>query len=149
MKIGNNQEKQDVNRIKVQINEIKDDIIVCSHITSGYKVKAFIKKDMQLEKNQVVLLEFRRSPSGGGGGYIVVDELMETIDANVLEAQHIISNNMMYTSLILENTKTGKRMHSVVTSSNELFRYTNVIMTGDRVKLRINNGNIVSIDDIR
>lgn len=147
MKIGSNQEKPDVTKIKVQINDIKDDMIYCSHVVSGYKIKAFIKKDMHLEKNQVVLLEFRRGPSGGGG-YIVVDELMETVEAEVLGAQHMIANNMMYTSIILQNLQTGKRMHSLVPSNNALFRYTNVIMTGDRVRIKLNNGNIVSIDGI-
>lgn len=133
----------DNKRMKVQIRKIYDDTIECKHITSNYQVKAFINKDMKFEVGQVVLVEYRRT--AGGGGYIVVDDLMEEIEAVVLEAQHIISNNMMFTSLILQNPKTGQRIHSLVPSTNKLFSSTNIIITGDNVKLRINNGNLFSI----
>lgn len=131
------------NKIKVQIKKINDDSIECRHITSNYVVKAFITKGMKFEIGQVVQLEYRTN--SGGSGYVVVDDLMEEIEANVLEAQHIISNGMMYTSLILENPDNKQRIHSLVPSTNNLFSNTSIIITGDKVKLKINNGNLFSI----
>lgn len=143
MRLLNNASK-DTSKIRGQIKKINEDTIECVHTTSNYKVMAYIKSDMKLEIGQVVLLEYRKGP--GGGGYIVADSLMEEITATVLEAQHIISNNMMFTSLIMENPETHKRMHSLVPSNNNLFSDTSVIITGDKVKLRINNGNLFSIN---
>ena len=131
------------NKIKVQIKKINDDSIECRHITSNYAVKAFITRGMKFEIGQVVQLEYRTN--SGGSGYVVVDDLMEEIEANVLEAQHIISNGMMYTSLILENPDNKQRIHSLVPSTNNLFSNTSIIITGDKVKLKINNGNLFSI----
>jgi hypothetical protein len=136
-------EARDNSRIKVQIKKISDDILECRHITSNYSIRAFAPKGNRLEVGQVVQLEYRRA--SGGGGYIVVDELMEEMEANVLEAQHIISNGMMYTSLILENPANKQRIHSLVPSTNKLFSSTNIIITGDKVKMKINNGNLFSI----
>ena len=134
---------KDANKIKVQIKKINDDTIECRHITSNYNIRAFVQKEHNLEIGQVVQLEYRRT--SGGGGYIVVDDLMEEIEANVLEAQHIISNGMMYTSLILENPDTKQRIHSLVPSTNKLFSSTSIIITGDIVRMKINNGNLFSI----
>ena len=134
---------KDTNKIKVQIKKITDDMIECRHITSNYSVKAFAAKDMKLEVGQVVMLEYRRN--AGGGGYVIIDGLMEELEANVLEAQHIISNGMMYTSLILENPTNKQRIHSLVPSTNKLFSSTSIIITGDVVKMRVNNGNLFSI----
>jgi len=134
---------KDANRIKVQIKKINDDTIECRHITSNYNIRAFVQKGHNLEIGQVVQLEYRRT--SGGGGYIIVDDLMEEIEANVLEAQHIISNGMMYTSLILENPDTKQRIHSLVPSTNKLFSSTSIIITGDIVRMKINNGNLFSI----
>jgi len=131
------------NKIKVEILEINGDTIRCKHPTSGYEMQALIKSDMKLQVGQVVVLEYRKDLYNGR--YIVFDELMEEIDATVLEAQHIISEGKMYTSLILENSTTKQRLHSLVPSNNTLFGNTSIIITGDKVKLRINNGNLFSI----
>lgn len=144
MKMGNQQ--AETTRITVRVKEIRDDSIVCNHVSSGYRVKAFINKDTKLVVGQVVLLEYKRGAAGSG--YVVVDELMEEVEADVLEAQHIINNGMMYTSLILENPITHRRMHSLVPSNNQLFCSTNVVIAGDHVKLKMNNGNIFSIEII-
>ena len=141
---GTNNSSSEVNRIKAQVRKIKGDIIECKHITSNYPVKAFITKDMKFEIGQIVLLEFRRN--AGGGGYIVIDDLMEVIKAEVLEAQHIINNGMMYTSLILRNPETNQRMHSLVPNTDKLFGSTSIVITGDVVTLRINNGILFSIE---
>lgn len=142
MKSQNNN-MQNKNQIKAQIKKILDDMIECTHITSNFKVKAYIKRGMSFEIGQVVLLEYRTSSSGSG--YIVLDPLMEEIEATVIEAQHIIDNGMMYTSLIMENPLTKERMHSLVPSTNKLFGNTSIIITGDKVKMRVNNGNLFSI----
>lgn len=134
---------QDQGRIKVQITGIQGDIAKCKHIMSSLTVKAYIKKGMELEIGQVVILEYRRNQNGGG--YIIADELIDELEVNVLEAQHIISDGNMYTSLIFENPVTNKRMHSLVPSSNKLFGSTNIIVKGDKIKLKINNGNVFSI----
>ena len=139
-----NNNNSDVNRIKAQVRRIKSDYIECKHLTSNYTVKAFITKEMKFEIGQVVLLEFRRN--AGGGGYIVIDDLMEVIKAEVLEAQHIINNGMMYTSLILRNPDTNQRMHSLVPNTDKLFSNTSIVITGDVVTLRINNGSLFSLE---
>jgi hypothetical protein len=136
---------EETSKIKVQIKEIYDETIVCKHVMSGYRIVAFKKYDWKLEVGQIVLLEYKRSNSGGG--YVVVDDLMTEIDANVLEAHHIIADGMLYTSLIMENPETHQRMHSLVPSSNNLFGDTSIIITGDKIKMKINNGNIFSISN--
>lgn len=134
----------ETNKIKIQIMKISDDTVEGKHISSNVVVKALITKKMDLEIGQVVLLEFKRNENGGQ--YIVRDALMEEIDADVLDAQHIISDGVMYTSIIIQNPSTRKRMHSLVPSSNKLFCSTSVIITGDKVKVRINNGSLFSIN---
>lgn len=133
----------DSSRIKVQIKKIVGDTIECKHITSNFQVRAFYRRDMQLVEGQVVLVEFRKSANGGG--YVVVDDLMEEIDAKVLEAQHLIADGMMYTSIIVESFDSKKRMHSLVPSSNKLFSETSIIIKDDIVKIRINNGTLFNI----
>lgn len=129
--------------IKVQIRKVLDETIECKHITSNFQIKAFYRNDMHLSEGQVVLVEFRKTANGGG--YIVIDDLMEEIDAKVLEAQHLIADGLMYTSIIAEILDTRKRMHSLVSSSNKLFSETSIIIKGDTVKLRINNGALFNI----
>lgn len=134
---------KDSNKIKVQVKKILDDVIECRHVTSNFQVKAFTNRNMRIEVGQVVLLEYRKN--SGGGGYVVIDELMEEIEVKVIDAQHIISDGMMYTSVIMENPSTHQRLHSLVPSTNKLFSSTSIIVTGDTVKLKINNGNLFSI----
>lgn len=143
MRPNENLVEENQGRLKVQIVAIQGDIAKCKHILSSFSVKAFIKRGMNIEVGQVVILEYRRNQSGGG--YIIVDELMEEIEVNVLDSQHIISDGNMYTSLIFENPVTHKRMHSLVPSSTKLFSSTNIIIKGDTIKLRINNGNVFNI----
>lgn len=144
MKANENMMEPQERRIRVQITAIQGDIAKCKHIMSAFTVKAYIRKDMKLEEGQVVILEYRRNQNGGG--YIIADELIDEIEVNVLDAQHIISDGVMYISLIFENPITHKRMHSLVPSSNKLFGSTNIIIKGDKIKLKINNGNVFSID---
>ena len=143
MRPNENLVEENQGRLKVQIVAIQGDIAKCKHILSSFSVKAFIKRGMNIEVGQVVILEYRRNQSGGG--YIIVDGLMEEIEVNVLDSQHIISDGNMYTSLIFENPVTHKRMHSLVPSSTKLFSSTNIIIKGDTIKLRINNGNVFNI----
>ena len=100
------------NKIRVEILEIQGDVIKCKHLTSGFDVTAYIKNNIKVEVGQIVLLEYRKNVRNGG--YIVFDTLMEELDAIVLEAHHIISEGVMYTSLILENPNTKQRIHSLV-----------------------------------
>ena len=129
--------------IKVQIENISGNKIECIHISSGLKVKAIKREEMNLNVGQVVILEFRGNTKNSG--YIVVDDLIEEMDAIVLEAQHIISDGILYTSTILENTITKRRMYSLIPSYEKLFNITNVIIKGDKVKIRVNNGQIFDI----
>jgi hypothetical protein len=145
MKI-NSTNSEEISKIKVKIKEIHNDTIVCNHLASGYRVVAYIKDNMHFFVGQVVMLEFKRSSNGGG--YIVADDLMEEIYANVLEAQHVVSDGMMYTSLVLENPDTKQRMYSLVPSSNSLFEYTSIIVKGDKVKLMVNNGTVFTVETL-
>ena len=130
-------------RIKAVIKKLYGDTVECEHLTSHYKIKAFYKHDMDIVEGQVVLLEFRETHSGSG--YIVIDDLMEELDATVLEAQHLIADGMMYTSIIMESVEKKKRMHSLVPSNNKLIAETSIIMKGDMVRIRINNGVLFGI----
>ena len=143
MRLVNKSQTLETSKILAQVKDIRADYIECKHLTSGVKIRAFITKNMQFELGQVVLLEFRTSSSGSG--YIVVDELMEELVADVLEAQHIISNGMMYTSLILENPLNRQRLHSLIPNTNSLFSSANVIIKGDKVNIKLNNGNLFGI----
>ena len=131
------------NKIKVKVLEINGEVLKCKHVTSGIEVKAYIKSNVTVEIGQVILLEFRKSYHTGE--YIVFDPLLTEMSATVLEAQHIINNNVMYTSLILENPDTKQRMHSLVPSNSKLFGNTSIIIKGDKLKLKINDGNLFSI----
>lgn len=143
MRLVNKSQTLETSKILAQVKEIRAEYIECKHLTSGVKIKAFITKDMKFEFGQVVLVEFRNSSSGSG--YIVVDELMEELTVDVLEAQHIISKGMMYTSLILENPNNKQRLHSLIPNTNSLFSSANVIIKGDKVRIKLNNGNLFSI----
>lgn len=140
MKQKNNKNTE---KIKVVVKKVSDDTIMCKHITSNYDIKAYITRNMHIEVGQVILLEYR--VNNGGGGYIVADPLVEEVNAKVLEAQHIISDGNLYTSVILENLETHNRIHSMLSDKNELFASTNILITGDTVKMKINNGKLFSI----
>lgn len=131
-------------KIRVKIENISGNKVECSHINSGFKVKATIKEGMDLCVGQIVVLEYTSNQRTSG--YIVVDDLIEELDVEVLEAHHIISDGVMYTSIIIENPITKSRMHSLIPSYEKLFSSTNVIIKGDKLKIKINNGNIFSID---
>lgn len=133
----------DNKRITVQIKKIDNDMITCKHVTSGYQVVASIDKFKCLEIGQIVIVEYQHK--NGSGGYVVVDNLVVEMDAVVLEAQHLIYNGMMYNSLIIESLDTHKRMHSLVPSYTKIFNDTSIIIRGDKIKIKINNGNIFSI----
>ena len=137
--------KDGTNKIRVKVLEINGETIKCKHLTSGFEVQAYIIDSVKLELGQVIILEFRRTEHNYNGGYIVFDTLMEEVEAQVLNAQHIIADGLLYTSLILENTKTKQRLHSLVPSTDKLFSDTCVVITGDIVKVKINNGIPFSI----
>lgn len=137
-------------KIKVRIVNIKSDkykgdTYICTHVGSNFKVQAKCnKKDMGLEIGQIVMIEYDKRYSGGG--YVVVDDLSEEMDAEVLYVDHIISEGNMYTSLIIRNPKTNRRMHSLVSNNNKLFSSsTCTIIPGDVIRLKINNGEIFKI----
>ena len=131
-------------KIMVQIENIQGTKLDCKHITSGFKIKATMKEGMHVEVGQIVVIEF--TGNNRNSGYIVVDDLIDELDVTVLEAHHIISDGVMYTSIIFENPITRARMHSLIPSYENLFSATNVIIRGDHVKVKINNGKIFSID---
>lgn len=139
----NNDTPEQGNKIKVVIKAIKGDIIVCKHLTSGMEVNAYIKQGVHVDIGQEVILEYKKKLYNGG--YIIYDTLMEEIEAIVLDAQKIINDGVLYTSLVIENTSNKKRLHSLVDSNDKLFGDTSVIVTGDMVKVKINNGRIFSI----
>ena len=131
--------------VKVRINNISGESLECAQVATNAKVRAsYDSQKMQLDVGQVVLLEYRKR--NGEYGYIVVDDLAEIVESKVLEAQHIISEGLMYTSLIVENPKTKQRIHSLIPNTNKLFSSsTSTIIRGDIVRIKINNGNIFSI----
>lgn len=142
MKIARGVEKK-VTSIKVRILKITDNYVECRHEASGVSIRVIGIDKEDVELGQIIEVEYKNTATGGG--YILKDLLMENIQAKVLKAQHIIADNTMYTSLILENAKTQKRMHSLVPNTNKLFSDTSIIITGDTVTLKINNGMLFSI----
>ena len=127
--------KDGTNKIRVKVLEISGETLKCRHLTSGFEVTAYLTSNVKIELGQVLLLEFRKTSYNYNGGYIVFDTLMEEMDAKVLNAQHIIADGMLYTSLILENVNTKQRLHSLVPSTDKLFSDTSVLIVGDTVKL--------------
>lgn len=147
MKILNNsQDKQKIRSvIRVRVNSIVGNTLECSHLISNFKIRATFDAGMNIEQEQVVLVEYVNKADKSKSGYIVIDDLSEEIEANVLEAQHIISDGIMYTSLICEHTVTRARIHSLVPNFSRLFLSTNIIVRGDRVIIKLNNGEIFNI----
>ena len=129
--------------IRVKVNEIKNGILECTHVVSNIKIKAFYKDEMDIEVGQIVMVEY--TSNNKKAGYVVTDDLADNIEAKVLEAQHILANGVLYTSLIIENTENKQRMHSLIPSYNSLFSKTNIIISGDVVNIKVNNGEIFNI----
>ena len=136
--------KKSENLIKVKITNIKGNMLECAQLMSNFKVSAKCPEDMDLEVGQTVMIKMVNNREYKG--YIVEDSLTEEVEAEVLDVQHIISDGVMYISLIVMNPVTKKRMHSLVPSTDRLFcKSTNVIIKGDIVTLKINNGVILNI----
>ena len=132
-------------RIKVQITDI-DELnheIKCNHIASKLGITAYNPDNLSIEVNQVVMVEYRKT--NNGGRYVIVDNLIEEMIANVLEVQHIIDGDKMYVSLIFENPETGERMHSLIQSTMELFKQSVIITSHDKVRLKLNDDSLFSI----
>lgn len=146
MKLSRNDEAGKTKSIiRVCINAIHGDILECTHIISNFKVKAFYKEEMNLEVGQIVIVEYVNKADKNKSGYIVIDSLSEEIEARVLDAQHLICDGVMYTSLICEHMVTRARIHSLIPNYNRLFLQTNIIVKGDLVVIKINNGEIFNI----
>jgi hypothetical protein len=140
-------------KIKVKVVSIGDDgHLECSHVTSRLKYGAICPKHMAVDIGQIVVIEFKSSGFKKIKGtpvessYVVVDTLMDEVTATVLKAQHLVSDGRIYTSIILENIETKKRLHSLIDNTNKLFNdSTSTLIEGDNVKLFINNGEIFKI----
>lgn len=147
MKLSRNDENNKPKSIiRVCINSINGDILDCTHIISNFRVKAFYKEEMKLEPGQIVVVEYVAKADKGKSGYVVIDDLSEEIEARVLDAQHIIYDGIMYTSLVCEHMVTRARIHSLIPNYNRLFLKTNIIVKDDIVVIKINNGEIFNIN---
>ena len=143
MKLNKSIGSKSSSTIRVKVNEIKNGILECTHVVSNIKIKAFYKEEMDIEVGQIVMVEY--TSNNKKAGYVVTDDLADNIEAKVLEAQHILANGVLYTSLIIENTENKQRMHSLIPSYNSLFSKTNIIISGDVVNIKVNNGEIFNI----
>lgn len=97
------------------------------------------------------MIEIAYKDTGYVTGYVIVDTLMETVEAQVLEVQHIIAEGKMFSSVIFEDTTNHRRMHSLVSSNNKLFRYSSILIKDDIVTIKLNNGElfqIVSVENL-
>lgn len=148
MKLTNKDTSHSSSKIKVRINEIDEEekTVECSHVISGFKIVAFFKDGMKLEVGQIVTLEYRHNQSCSG--YIVVDEMIEDIDGEVLETHHIISDGVLYISIIIKSLSTNIRMHYLIASNSvtNIFDSASIIVVGDRVNVKVNNGEIFTIE---
>lgn len=146
MKVNKNSESPNRNstKIKVRVLRVAGDIVECKHEASNRTVRAFIGEHIrELSPGQIIEVEY--SSNNAASGYVVYDDLIEIVEAEVLEAHHIIANGIMYTSIILENSKTHKRLHSLVQSTERMFQDTSILIKGDIVKLRLNNGVLFNV----
>ena len=69
----------------------------------------------------------------------------------MLEVQHIIAEGKMFSSVIFEDTATHRRMHSLVSNNNKLFKYSSILIKNDIVTIKLNNGElfqIVSVENL-
>lgn len=97
------------------------------------------------------MIEIAYKSTGYVTGYVIVDTLMETVEAKVLEVQHIIAEGKMFSSVIFEDTATHRRMHSLVSNNNKLFKYSSILIKNDIVTIKLNNGElfqIVSVENL-
>lgn len=139
--------------IKVKVvAKNQDGTLDCSHITSNYKYKVQCKDIDSIEIGQIVMIAQKGTAmnimkSNEKAQYSVVDTMIEKVSATVLSSQHIMSEKVMYTSVIFKNDITGKRMHSIIDNTNRLFsECTSTLIAGDKVELTVNNGTIFKID---
>lgn len=144
--------KSNNKNIKVKVvAKNQDGTIDCSHITSNYKYKALCKDINSVEIGQIVMISQKGTAmnimkSNEKAQYSVVDTMVEKVRATVLSSQHIMSEKVMYTSVIFRNIETNKRMHSIIDNTSKLFsECTSTLITGDNVELTINNGVIFKI----
>jgi len=132
-------------KLKVRVFKINGDMVECKHEASNRSIKAYAGRlANELSIGQVI--EVTYSLDNDGGGYTVSNSLVEEIEAIILDAQHIIANGIMFTSIIVENPKTHKRLHSLVSSSERMFNNTSILIKGDIVNLRLNNGILFNIE---
>lgn len=138
--------------IKVKVvAKNQDGTLDCSHITSNYKYKVMCKDMQSIEIGQIVMIAQKGTAinimkNNERAQYYVVDTMVEKVSATVLNSQHIMSEKVMYTSIILENDVTNKRMHSIIDNTSKLFsECTSTLIAGDKVELTINNGVIFKI----
>lgn len=138
--------KSSADRIKVQVKEVQYELnfVDCMQLVSGIKVRAVLPKGVKVVTGQIVYVEYKKDENNSF--YVVTDTLLERVEAVVLKAHHLISDGVMYTSIIMKNKKTGKRMHSVIPNSARLFDQTNILITGDNVIIEMNNGDIFNIN---
>lgn len=138
--------------IKVKVvAKNQDGTLDCSHITSNYKYKVLCKDINSVEIGQIVMIAQKGTAlnimkSNEKAQYSVTDTMIEKVNATVLSSQHIMSEKVMYTSVIFQNDVTNKRMHSIIDNTNKLFsECTSTLIAGDKVELTINNGVIFKI----
>lgn len=136
-RVNNNAEQ-----VKVRIVKISAETIDCRHLSSDLEIKAFYKSGMDLSIGQIVLLRFKRSEAGSA--YIVDDPLINYIYGDVLEAHHFIQEDMLFTSVIIQ-VQNKKRMHSLAASNTKIFGETSILVKGDKVKIKQNDGMIFGI----
>jgi len=138
--------------IKVKVvAKNQDGTIDCAHITSNTKYKVLCDNVNGVELGQIVLIAQKGTAmnimkSNNKAQYSVVDTMIEKVNATVLSSQHIMSEKVMYTSVIFQNDDNNKRMHSIIDNTNKLFsECTSTLIAGDKVELTVNNGVIFRI----
>lgn len=147
-------------RIKVQIKDIDTATgeYSCNHLSSNRKIVAINPSKFDVEVGQVVMADFQRNNTGGY--YIISDPLLEVIEAEIKQAQHIIApdarqdkmvncGERMYVSLVIEEPKTQQRMLSIIKNTDRLFNQASLIVTGDRVKITMNDDNVYGLHYIK
>ena len=132
------------NKLKVKVVEIDNKTLKCKHLASGYELQAINRNNEPVQVGQTIMVEYRKEVLGGK--YVLFDNLMEEMRVKVLDSQHLLSNDRMYVSVIMENEKTKQRIHSLIQSGSDLFASTSIIVTGDILNIKINNGALFSID---
>lgn len=133
--------------VKITSIDKKERTVECI-CTNGLKIKiSYPRGGADLHVGQYIGVVYRTK--GYVEGYTLVDTLMETVDMRVIDVQRMVHKDVMYVSIVFEDRHNqSRRMFSCVRSGSSNFPNASVLVIGDYVKVRVNNGKLFDIVEL-